>query len=165
MDTPHNTLTFCAQQAKCFRKNILRNNNKLSARIIHTYWAGCRAQYETNVRERKDTSFYRTWACQRESLCTHCILQHLVACSKPHTHMGCVVDPRWRRKTPGRISGAMGRSPSDMGCEPARQETCTVLGDVTTGYRTDHRPPNCIARSSEMLVYNYTTQTTKMQIF
>jgi hypothetical protein len=62
MDTPHNTLTFCAQQAKCFRKNILRNNNKLGARIIHTYWAGCVAEYATTVREHKT---YGTWAYQR----------------------------------------------------------------------------------------------------
>jgi hypothetical protein len=37
------------------------------------------------------------------------------------------------------------------------REICTVLGDVTMGYRTDHRPLTGTARSSEMLEYNYTT--------
>jgi hypothetical protein len=165
MDTPRNIhLTFCAQQAKCFRKNILRNNNKLSARIIHTYRAGCVAEYATNVREHQDMSCYGTWACQRERLCTHCIKvrQHLVACSRPHTH-GLRRGPKMTTENPGIISGALRLETPEVAfpviwtVSGQVRKICTVLGDVTMGYRTDHRPLTGTARSSEKLVYNYTT--------
>ena len=76
------------------------------------------------------------------------LLQHLAACSKPHTRE-LRRGHKLATENPGRIPYAMSRSPSDKDCGTARRETCTVLGDVTMGYRTDHRPLTCIARSSE----------------
>jgi hypothetical protein len=151
MDTPHNTLTFCAQQAKCFGKNVLRNKNRLSIWIIHTYLASC-YRILNKCTGTQDMSIFRTWAFQCESLCTHCIMgrQHLEACSRPHTH-GLHRGPTIWRQTQADL---LPRDWRQLKWQFRRKwtvsqqcrEICTVLRDATMGNRVEiYLPPPPLA--------------------
>jgi hypothetical protein len=164
MDTPRNTLTFCAQQAKCFWKNILRNNSKPSARIIPHVLGGlcCRICNKCALTQRyellRDVGM-PSWAP------LHALHSGTPAPRgmQQTTHAW---DASWTQDgygKPMQNSGAMRLETTEVAVpviwivSEQDREICTVLGDVTMGYRTDQRPLTCTARSSERLVYNYTT--------